>query len=202
MAHRLPVLPSVTRKLIQHGVKALQPQWHPAAIVSSDNSNSHSNNNNNSIGPVHNHKPLKKLPRVAEGTWHPAMISNRKARVFRKHSLRTGSYGTFDSVTGIGWDPEWDILMASNREPSRLIQEQNTELSLIRKVKSHSSGRYRIAIPKRSANVRNREQRAQTLEKTLQSADQVLQEYYVEKQKRKPIKSVENTYKKLMKGTK
>lgn len=114
--------------------------------------------------------------------WAPPPISNRLANGLRKQTIKDGTYGSFDSETGIGWDPQWDVELA--------------------KAKPRGSGRYRQRVPKNPSRVRNREQRAQRIEQKMEGMDERMEEYLAEKNSRKPEKTFENLYKKLMKGSK
>jgi hypothetical protein len=219
--------PAAIRKLMKFGVTALQAQWHPSSdedtpvvavepsIVSdpaqpktSQNSSDGNDGFNSAKLLTFEDFPLKKPPRVKDGTWHPSMVSSRKARVIRKRALQTGTYGSFDATTGIGWDASWDVILATNNGRSRSTtphasSQKTSDTALFQpRPNSESVGRYRIAIPKKAAYVRRREQRAQKIEKALESVDQLMEDYYVERQKRKPPKNFDTLYKKLMKGRK
>ena len=49
--------------------------------------------------------------RVSEDSkkWIRPLISRRKAAVMRKAAIADGTFGSFDTSTGIGWDPQWDV---------------------------------------------------------------------------------------------
>jgi hypothetical protein len=98
----------------------------------------------------------------------------------RKQAVRDGTYGTFDTETGAGWDSAWDLQLAKDSP--------------------EGSGRYRQGVHKKFSRVRSREMRAQKIEKNMEGMDQRMEDYYAEKAKRKPAKTFENVYKKLMLG--
>lgn len=47
-------------------------------------------------------------PQKVNDRWRKPVISRRVAADLRKLALRSGTYGTFDACTGLGWDPAWD----------------------------------------------------------------------------------------------
>ena len=47
-------------------------------------------------------------PQKVNDRWRKPVISRRVAADLRKVALRSGTYGAFDAVTGLGWDPSWD----------------------------------------------------------------------------------------------
>jgi hypothetical protein len=47
-------------------------------------------------------------PQKVNDRWRKPVISRRVAADLRKAALRSGTYGSFDAGTGLGWDPAWD----------------------------------------------------------------------------------------------
>jgi hypothetical protein len=47
-------------------------------------------------------------PQKVNDKWRKPVISRRVAADLRKAAMRSGTYGSFDAVTGSGWDPAWD----------------------------------------------------------------------------------------------
>lgn len=145
-------LSAVLRNLCNHGVEALKPQL------------------------IKNSKTRRKTH------WNPPAVSKRAANVIRKQAIQQGTYGSFDSTTGIGWDPKWDIELANTNG--------NGHNGYI------NSGRYNIRPSKTTKRVRTREQRAQKIEQNMKTMDEKIDQYYTEKSEQKPIKDFEYYYKK------
>lgn len=152
VAAAVPRFRSAVRKLSQHGVQALQPQLQVTGEAAQDR------------------------------TWRPPAISGRIASVIRKQAIKDGTFGSFNSETGAGWEPQWDVELA--------------------KARSKGAGRYRQGVHKHAGRVRTREKRAQRLEANMEGMDDRIEEYYAKKSSQKPKKSFENLYKKLMLGKK
>lgn len=53
-------------------------------------------------------------PRFVNDRWRGAAISARTAAKIRKQAVIEGTYGSFDTETGVGWDVNWDFLKGSN----------------------------------------------------------------------------------------
>jgi len=141
-------MPAAVKRLCQHGVEALKPKL----IRDSKTRN-----------PTH---------------WNPPAINKRKAAVLRKRSVQEGTYGSFDTNTGRGWDPAWDV-----------------ELAIAGKT-SGGTGRYRIRPSKTTRRERTREQRAQAIEKNLEDMDEQIAQYHLDKASKKPVKNFEYYFKK------
>ena len=87
-------------------------------------------------------------------------ISGRVENVLRKIAIKEGTYGSFDPETLKGWDPQWDIDLAVAR--------------------ARGNGRIRIKVPKTSMRFRNREERAQKIEKALVGMDERMEKYHAD----------------------
>ncbi len=98
------------------------------------------------------------------------MVSKRVAADLRKAAIIGGTYGSFDSKTGVGWDPKWD-------NPGRMPS---------------------LRAPKHHKRERTREQRAVNIETKMSGMPQAIEEHYQMLQKRKPEPTFENYLKKLM----
>lgn len=140
-------LPAAIRHLMNHGVEALKPQL----IL-----------NSNTRNPTH---------------WNPPAVSKRQMNVIRKRSIQMGTFGKFDSTTGLGWDPAWDVELATTQG-------------------NGGTGRIRIRPKKKTSRERTRELRAQKIEKNMEDMDEEIAKYYLEKQQHKPVKDWEYYYKK------
>lgn len=87
----------------------------------------------------------------------------------------------FDTETGAGWEPSWDLVLKSSQF----------------KV-SRFGG---ILPPKKTSRERSREERAQKLEEQLESRLEKIEEYYTEKEEaRVQDMSFEAHYKRLLRG--
>ncbi|KAL7449533.1 hypothetical protein ACHAWC_002804, partial [Mediolabrus comicus] len=64
-------------------------------------------------------------PQKVNDKWRKPVISRRVAGDLRKAAIRSGTYGKFDSETGIGWDPAWD---ATN---NNVLAEGNNNITSI-----------------------------------------------------------------------
>eukprot|EP00980_Cylindrotheca_fusiformis_P021247 scaffold8173_cov105-Cylindrotheca_fusiformis.AAC.3 len=147
------------RHLCEKGVGALQPQkvTKPAVQIGSH------------------------VARPAKQVWRGPVISKRVANDIRKEALRTGTYGSFDSINGIGWDPTWDLVLKKNQF----------------KVKRFGG----MLPPKKTSRERNREERAKKLDEQLETREEKMEEYYVSKEEsRVQDKSFEAHYKRLLRG--
>lgn len=49
-----------------------------------------------------------KARKVDDKKWHKPLISKRVASVLRKQAMKEGTFGSFDSQVGVGWDKMWD----------------------------------------------------------------------------------------------
>eukprot|EP00977_Amphora_coffeiformis_P027264 scaffold34597_cov177-Amphora_coffeaeformis.AAC.32 len=114
--------------------------------------------------------------------WRSPAISNRIASVLRKTAIREGSYGTFDAQTLKGWDAQWDI---------------DLEIA-----KAGGNGRRRLRVPKKTSRQRTRETRARKIETNMDGMEERIEQFYADKQAKKPPDTIENMYKKLMRAKK
>ena len=122
-------------------------------------------------------KPQRMVYAEDKVVWRGPAISNRIANVLRKTAIKEGTYGTFDAETLRGWDAQWDI----DREIA----------------KPRGNGRHRLRVPKKTSRQRTREERATKIEKNMEGMQERIEEFYAERQAKKPVPSFENTYKKL-----
>jgi hypothetical protein len=122
---------------------------------------------------------ISSLP-SSERAWYPPLLSKRKAAMLRKEAIRSGTYGSFDADKGTGWDSSWDVELAM--------------------ANPHGLGRYSaLRIPKKSAQRRSREERAQKIEAKMEGMDERMEQLQAEKHRNKPPVTFENTFKELMK---
>jgi hypothetical protein len=145
------------RHLCKKGVEALKPQQHTKDAVQFGN---------------HIAQPAKQV-------WRRPIVSKRVANDLRKQALRAGTYGSFDTVNGVGWEPTWDIVLKSNQ---------------------YKVTRFGGMLPsKKTSRERSREGRVKQLDEQLETAQQKMDEYYTEKEEsRVQDKSFEANYKRLL----
>lgn len=106
--------------------------------------------------------------------WRKALVSKRVAADLRKAAIRTGTYGSFDTSTGVGWDPEWD-------NPGRMP---------------------RLLPPKDSKRNISREKRAVKIETKLEDMEKQIEAHRKVLKDRKPEQCFETYYKNLMRSKK
>jgi hypothetical protein len=147
------------RHLCKKGVEALKPQQITKAAVQ--------------IGS-HIAQPAKQV-------WRRPVVSKRVANDLRKQALRAGTYGSFDEVNGVGWEPTWDLVLKKNQY----------------KVTRFGG----MLPPKKTSRERSREGRVKQLDEQLESSQEKMDEYYTEKEEsRVQDKSFEANYKRLLRG--
>lgn len=105
--------------------------------------------------------------------WRKALVSKRVAADLRKKALINGTYGAFNTETGVGWDPKWD---------------KNGRMPNLRK--PTGDGRA----------LESREKRAVKIENKMADMPQQIEDHRNMLKGRKPEPSFENYYKRLMKG--
>ena len=111
--------------------------------------------------------------------WRRPVVSKRVGNVLRKTALKEGTYGSFDTTTGVGWDPEWDLVLKSNQFAS----QRNGN----------------IRPKKGTKRERTREARAQAIEQELATQPEKMEEYYTNKEQlRVQETSFEAHYKRLL----
>jgi hypothetical protein len=152
---------SALRHLCRHGSEALKPQKAAteATVVA---------------GSL-----VVKPPREV---WRRPLLSKRVANSIRKCAIQDGTYGSFDSETGTGWDPTWDLFLHPHRH--------------------HNLIRFGgIQPPKKASRERSREDRAKRLEQALEGREEAMEQYYTEREEsRVQDRSFEARYKKMLKG--
>jgi hypothetical protein len=152
---------SAIRHLVQYGVEALKAQRVESKAVQ--------------VGSQYIAKPSKIV-------WRSPVVSKRVAKVIRNQAIQEGTFGRFDPNTGIGWDPEWDLALMSNR---------------------YTATRFGGIRPsKKTSRERSREERAQKIEAHLETRFEKMEEYYSEKEaSRVKEKGFEAKFKQLSKGS-
>mmetsp|Transcript_19012 Transcript_19012/g.27328 ORF Transcript_19012/g.27328 Transcript_19012/m.27328 type:complete len:140 (+) Transcript_19012:92-511(+) len=110
--------------------------------------------------------------KLSQSKWKKPLISKRVAADLRKQSIRDGTFGSFDTTTGIGWDPNWD-------GPPQSV------------------GAIQLRPSKEHKRERNREKRAQKIGSKMEGMDDKIDKYYSDKLSKKPEKTFESTFKKM-----
>ena len=145
-------------------------------------------------------------PQRVNDKWRKPAISKRIASDVRKTAIRNGTFGQFDSATGIGWDPAWD---APESKKSIAINEliggggDITAEEAVESIfaASNSGAIQSIRPPKETKRERTRESRAQKIEKLLEVADEKIEEYRLELESQKPKPGIEEEFKAALKAS-
>ncbi|KAL9179436.1 hypothetical protein ACHAXT_008726 [Thalassiosira profunda] len=132
------------------------------------------------------------------GKWRKPVVSKRVAADLRKAAIRSGTYGTFDAETGVGWDPVWDA--PERKRPDFLAVNSSAE-DARNLGGSNQMGISSIRPPKETKRQRTREGRAQKIEELLEKADEKIEEYRSEQEAKKPLPGIEEEFKRMVKGS-
>ena len=139
-------------------------------------------------------------PQKVNNKWRKPVISSRVAADLRKAAIKSGTYGSFDVTTGVGWDPLWD---APKAKPVEVISPSNTgEVSL--ENKGGNYGGIQLTLlrpPKETKRQRTREARAQKIESLMEGMEERIEEFRREKEAKKPPPGIEEEFKKYMKSS-
>lgn len=139
-------------------------------------------------------------PQFVNNKWRKPAVSARIASDLRKQAIRSGTYGTFDASTGMGWDPLWDH--ASKAKAVEI--KNNSSGDIMMENKGGNYGGIQLTLlrpPKETKRQRNRETRAQKIEKLMEGMDQRIEEFRLEKEAKKPPPGIEEEFKKYMKSS-
>ena len=136
--------------------------------------------------------------------WAKPLVSKRVANTLRKKAMRNGTFGSYDALTGIGWDKSWDVdtftaddTNASNASNTS-IQEGQVP-SNKHEINTKQVPWMTIRPMKETKRERTREARAKKIEDMVSMADDKILEYRLNEKAKKPTPGVENTIKKLNK---
>jgi hypothetical protein len=180
-----PTIRSALKKLHAQGISALKP--HPIII----DPNSTKNNGN-----------------TTRQKWKRPAVSRRVANDLRKAAIRSGTYGTYDPETGIGWDKSWDEglfgsggggginLNKSIRSSNNNNSNNNDQAKIVNGGKINWM---EIRGFKETKRERTRESRAQRIEALLNVADDKIVEYRQSRRDNKPEGGIENVIKRMVK---
>lgn len=148
---------SAVRHLIKNGAEALKPQrTETKALI---------------VGKEY-------IAKSAKVVWRRPVVSKRVANDMRKQALRDGTYGSFNSSTGVGWDPEWDFVLNAHQ---------------------YKATRFGGIQPsKKTSRERTRDERAKKIEENLETQMEKMEEYYLEREESRVQDSgFEATFKRL-----
>jgi hypothetical protein len=154
-----PVIRSALKKLHAQGISALKPQ------------------------PIVNATTTSGATRQR---WKRPVVSRRVANDLRKLAIRTGTYGTYNPETGIGWDKSWDEGLFGGNGEGKIVNGGKINWMEIRGFKE-------------TKRERTRESRAQRIEALLNVADDKIVEYRQSRRDNKPEGGIENVIKRMIK---
>ncbi|KAL7461125.1 hypothetical protein ACHAXS_001556 [Conticribra weissflogii] len=157
-------------------------------------------------------------PQKVNDKWRKPAVSGRVAADLRKKAIRSGTYGSFDRETGIGWDPLWDAPIPISLLPSdnsniigtdligvmghgqqHQVQTEPQQQQTHQILAASNPGKISsIRPPKDTKRQRTRESRAQKIESLLTTADEKIEEYRLELESKKPPKGIETEFKLAM----
>lgn len=131
-------------------------------------------------------------PQRVNDKWRKAAVSPRVAADLRNLAIRSGTYGSFDAETGVGWDPLWD---APKAKP---LAVGDGDGNILLNKGGNFRGIQSIRPPKETKRQRTRESRAQKIEALVEGMDKKIEEYRLEIEAKKPPKGIEEEFKKAM----
>ena len=160
-------------------------------------------------------------PQKVNDRWRKPVISKRVAADLRKLALKSGTYGSFDVETGLGWDPTWDTPdrrsggMGSAASTVAIVDGVTTvdgdnapldeplvnDILLPLAVGSNAGSIQSIRPPKGHKRERTREMRAKKIEDLVAKADERIEEYRLEREKNRPLPGIEEEFKRAEKGS-
>lgn len=180
-------IPSALRFLHKYGVDALKP----TKIINTSSQPTPATTSNNITNGIFYH-PINQRQR-----WKKPKVSKRVANTLRKKAIREGTYGSYDPMTGIGWDVTWDTALL-NKNNNHNSNNNNDNQSLLNngnipwmELRPHKE-------PKRE---RTREARAKKIEDLLTVADDKILDYRIAQREKKPDPGIETLIKKMMKDS-
>mmetsp|Transcript_18087 Transcript_18087/g.29264 ORF Transcript_18087/g.29264 Transcript_18087/m.29264 type:complete len:165 (-) Transcript_18087:76-570(-) len=145
-------------------------------------------------------------PQKVNEKWRAPAISKRVAADLRKQAIRGGTYGQFDSTSGVGWDPAWDAPQRSKKAvllaAANNTNDADTTMAAVGNLLgSNPGGISSIRPPKESKRERSREGRAQKIENLLAQADEKIEEFRLEREAKKPKQGIEEEFKRAVKSS-
>jgi len=161
-------------------------------------------------------------PQKVNDRWRKPVISKRVAADLRKLALKSGTYGSFDVETGLGWDPTWDtpdrrgggmvsaastvaivdgVVTTVDDDNAPLDEPLVNDILLPLAVGSNAGSIQSIRPPKGHKRERTREMRAKKIEDLVAKADERIEEYRLEREKNRPLPGIEEEFKRAEKGS-
>ena len=142
-------------------------------------------------------------PQKINNKWRKPLVSPRIAADLRKRAILSGSYGSFNVETGVGWDPLWDSPKAKAQPvPTQDVGEKLMSMEQ-EEERGGNYGGIQLTLlrpPKETKRVRTREARAQKIESLVKGMDKKIEEFREEKMAKKPPPGIEEEFKKMVKG--
>lgn len=143
-------------------------------------------------------------PQKINNKWRKPAVSPRVAADLRKLAIRSGTYGTFDSNTGVGWDPLWDAPRAKSKPVVSSSGDGDADNASLENVQVGGNyGGIQLTLlrpPKETKRQRTREARAQKIETLMEGMPERIEEYRKEREARKPKSGIEEEFKRALKG--
>ena len=134
--------------------------------------------------------------------WNRPVVSRRVANDLRKAAIRSGTYGSYNPETGIGWDKAWDEgLFGSSSGAAAAVGGSNGSNAEAKVVNGGKINWMEIRGFKETKRERTRESRAQRIEALLNVADDKIVEYRQSRRDNKPEGGIENVIKRMIKSS-
>ncbi|KAL3768882.1 hypothetical protein ACHAW5_003354 [Stephanodiscus triporus] len=146
-------------------------------------------------------------PQKVNDKWRGPAISRRVAADLRKSALRSGTYGSFDAATGVGWDPAWDAPDRRGGGCGTTAVDVVVDANVAGVAAAAGGGGSNagsiqsIRPPRGHKRDRTREARARKIEDLVAKADDRIEEYRLEREKNRPLPGIEEEFKRAVKGS-
>mmetsp|Transcript_7328 Transcript_7328/g.16059 ORF Transcript_7328/g.16059 Transcript_7328/m.16059 type:complete len:162 (+) Transcript_7328:89-574(+) len=142
-------------------------------------------------------------PQKFNDRWRKPVVSKRVAADLRKLAIRNGTYGKFDTTTGVGWDPAWDAPERKTKlnELEHPNNAETMDIDNMLLMGSNRGGIQSIRPPKETKRQRTRESRAQKIEDLLAQADEKIEQFRSEEEAKKPKPGIEEEFKRAQKSS-
>mmetsp|Transcript_6626 Transcript_6626/g.8391 ORF Transcript_6626/g.8391 Transcript_6626/m.8391 type:complete len:175 (-) Transcript_6626:10-534(-) len=128
--------------------------------------------------------------------WKRPLISKRVAKTLRKKAVREGTFGSYDPLTGIGWDAKWDV--DTTNSSSGVGAGVDVDVDATAAIKKNIPW-MELRPMKGKKRERTREERALKIEGLLEDADEKILNYRLAQKDKKPEPGIENLIKRMFK---